>query len=209
MKLVLATRSGHKLNEIRAILRGLPKLHLLDLNDVGVPPSPVEEEIEEFDSFEENAFAKVRYFEKLTGLPTLADDSGLVVDALGGAPGVRSKRFAPSAAEFTGNERDRENVEHLLRELSEVPIVERTARYICIAALVATAGEDPTIFTGTVEGLILGRGRGQGGFGYDPVFFDRSSGKTFAELTPGEKNAISHRGASFRAVANHLSKADS
>ena len=209
MKLVLATRSGHKLHEIREILRGVPMLHLVDLDDAGVPPSSAEEEIEEFNSFEENAVAKVRYFQKRTGLPTLADDSGLVVDALGGAPGVRSKRFAPSPAEFTGDELDRENLEHLLKELSKVPTAERTARYICVAALAATPVEEPTTFTGTAEGLILRSGRGRRGFGYDPIFFDRSSGKTFAELTSGEKNAISHRGATFRAVASHLSGADS
>jgi XTP/dITP diphosphohydrolase len=177
----------------------------MDLNDVGVQPSPAEDGIEIFDSFEENAIAKARYFFRVTGLPTVADDSGLVVDALGGAPGVHSKRFAPIPAEVTGEERDQENLEHLLRELGDVALAERTARYVCVAALLETEGGEATVFRGVSEGLILGARRGRGGFGYDPVFFDPPSGKTFAELTPDEKNAVSHRGRAFRSLATHLS----
>lgn len=205
MRLVVATRSGHKLHEIQVILRGIAGLRLMDLNDVGVQPSPAEDGIEIFDSFEENAIAKARYFVRVTGLPTVADDSGLVVDALGGAPGVRSKRFAPIPAEVTGEERDQENLEHLLRELGDVALAERTARYVCVAALLETDGGEITLFRGVSEGLILGARRGRGGFGYDPVFFDPPSGKTFAELTPDEKNAVSHRGRAFRSLATHLS----
>ena len=177
-------------------------LHLVDLDDAGVPPSSAEEEIEEFDSFEENAVAKVRYFQKRTGLPTLAGRLGLVVDALGGAPGVRSKRFAPSPAELTGDRAGPRKPGAFSERAFQGSDCRRTARYICVAALAATPVEEPTTFTGTAEGLILRSGRGRRGFGYDPIFFDRSSGKTFAELTSGEKNAISHRGATFRAVAS-------
>ena len=204
MRLLLATRSGHKLHEIRTILQRVPALQFVDLNDVGVPWSEGEEDIEAFDSFRENAVAKARYFHRLTGLPTIADDSGIVVDALGGAPGVHSKRFAPVDENLLGEERDRENLEHLLRGLADVALAERAARYVCVAALVTAEDEKPTTFEGTAEGLILGNGRGGGGFGYDPVFFDPASGRTFAELTPAEKNAISHRGAAFRDLAAHL-----
>ncbi len=209
MRLVLATRSGHKLHELRAILRGVPDLQLVDLNDVGIPETPAEDEIEVYETFEENAVAKARYFHERSGLATVADDSGLVVDALGGAPGVRSKRFAPISGELSGEERDQENLEHLLRELANVELAERTARYVCVAALIDQDGGTPRTFVGTAEGLILGNGRGRGGFGYDPVFYDRASGNTFAQLTPDEKNAISHRGAAFRALAGHLSGSDS
>ncbi len=206
MMLLLATRSGHKLHEIRSILRDVPALHLIDLNDAGVPESPDEDRIEIYDTFEGNAVAKARYFQGLTGMATVADDSGLVVDALGGAPGVRSKRYSPSGADLGGEELDRENLEHLLRKLSDVDPADRTARYVCVAALVREQGGEPKTFEGRAEGVILETGRGRGGFGYDPVFFDRHSGKTFAELTPEEKNAISHRGAAFRALAAHLTE---
>ncbi len=205
MKLVLATRSGHKLHEIRTILRGIPSLDLLDLHGAGVPFLSAEDEIEVFETFDENAIAKACYFQPLTGLPTVADDSGLVVDALGGAPGVHSKRFAPSGGKLEGEERDRENLEHLLRELSQVSLADRTARYVCVAALATGSTEELSTFTGRAEGLILDSGRGERGFGYDPIFLDRSSGKTFAELTPAEKNAVSHRGAAFRLLAGRLS----
>ena len=208
MKLLLATRSGHKLQEIRAILRNEPSLELVDLNAAGVPVSKDEDLIEEFDTFEKNAIAKATYFHWQTRLPTVADDSGIVVAALDGAPGVRSKRFAPVGEAVTGEERDRENLEHLLRELSDLDLAKRTARYVCVVALVKGGGRKPSVFRGTAEGLILGHGRGKGGFGYDPVFYDQRLGKTFAELTPDEKNAISHRGIAFRDLAFHLSRTD-
>ncbi len=208
MKLVVATRSGHKLQEIRAILRGHPNIHLVDFGDVNVSPSPDEEEIEAFDSFAENAIAKARYFHRLTGLPTVADDSGLVVDALAGAPGVRSKRFSPAAADLSGDARDRENLEHLLRELSDSTIADRTARYVCAAALIKADSDEADVFVGEAEGLILGSDRGRGGFGYDPVFFYPASGKTFAEISSAAKNEISHRGAAFRAMAASLARKD-
>jgi XTP/dITP diphosphohydrolase len=205
VRFLVATRSPDKLREIRAILRGVPELDLIDLNDARVEPSEEEEGIEAFDTFAENALAKAHYFRRRTGLPTIADDSGIVVDALDGAPGVRSKRFSPAGLELSGEARDRENLEHLLRLLGDLPLARRTARYVCVAALDTGEGEEPRTFSGTAEGLILGDPRGRGGFGYDPIFFDQRSGKSFAELTPPEKDGISHRGAAFRALGHYLS----
>ncbi|MEX1255992.1 MAG: non-canonical purine NTP pyrophosphatase [Gemmatimonadota bacterium] len=203
MRLVVATRSAHKLGEIRAILRGVPGLELLDLNDAGVRPTAEEEDIERFETFEENALAKARHFHTLSGLPVVADDSGICVDALGGLPGVRSKRFCPGGELLTDEERDRANNEYLLRLLGDLDLAERKASYVCIAALVEGEGP-PHLFEGKASGLILGNARGKGGFGYDPLFFDPLEGKTFAELSPAEKDARSHRGAAFRALAGHL-----
>lgn len=205
MKLLLATRSTHKLREIRAILRDEPEIELVDLNAAAVPVSGDEDLIEAFDTFEANAVAKAIYFHRKTGLPTAADDSGIAVDALGGAPGVRSKRFAPVREGVAGEARDRENLEHLLRKLSVVTLAERTARYVCAVALVTDQDREPDVFRGTVEGLILGHPRGEGGFGYDPVFYHRGLGRTFAETAPEEKDAVSHRGIAFRGLARHLS----
>jgi XTP/dITP diphosphohydrolase len=109
VKLIVATRSAHKLREIRAILRGISGLELRDLNDAGVTPTSEEDDIERFDTFGENALAKARYFHSMTGLPVVADDSGLCVDALGGLPGVKSKRFVPGGEQLPPEERDRAN----------------------------------------------------------------------------------------------------
>ncbi|MDX1567488.1 MAG: non-canonical purine NTP pyrophosphatase, partial [Longimicrobiales bacterium] len=146
---------------------------------------------------------KARYFHDRSGLPTVADDSGLAVDALGGRPGVRSKRFAPDQG-LDGEERDRANNRHLIRLLEDVPPEDRTARYVCVAALVEKAGAEPRYFRGEAPGLIVDEPRGTGGFGYDPHFFDPELQKTFAEIPPEEKNARSHRGRAFRALAAHL-----
>jgi XTP/dITP diphosphohydrolase len=205
IELLLATRSAHKLEEIRRILAPVPNLRLLDLDAAGIPYDPGEEEIEIFETFEENARAKAAYFAERSGLPTVADDSGLEVDALGGAPGVHSKRFAPrQAADETSAERDRANNEHLLRLLGALEIARRTARYVCVAALHPPDGK-VLLFRGEAPGLILGNGRGKGGFGYDPLFFDQTLGLTFAQISPRQKNERSHRGKAFRALANHLS----
>ena len=207
MKLVVATRSGHKMAEIRRILGDVPGLRLLDLEAAGVPPDPgAEAGLEPYDTFRENAASKARYFQARTGLPTVADDSGLVVDALNGAPGVHSKRFAPPPEEGPapeGEARDRRNNEHLLERLGDRPLPERTGRYVCVAVLDLGGGETRA-FRGEAEGLILGRPKGRGGFGYDPLFFDPDLGRTFAEISGEEKNARSHRGKAFRALAEHL-----
>ena len=206
MKVVVATRSADKLREIRQVLRGVRGVDLIDLNDAGVPESPGEDSIERFDTFEENARAKAEYFAGLTGLPTIADDSGIVVDALGGAPGVRSKRYAPTPEGLPGEARDRANLLHLLDALGDRALAERVGRYVCVAALDLADGTGTTLFRGQVEGLVLDRPRGFGGFGYDPVFFHPSSGRTFAELTPEEKDQVSHRGQAFQALAQALER---
>jgi XTP/dITP diphosphohydrolase len=203
VRLLVATRSADKLREIHGILRDVDDLRVLDLNDLGIEETPEEETIERYESFEENAVAKARYFGDRSGLPTVADDSGLAVDALGGRPGVRSKRFAPGGETLTGKERDEANNLHLLDLLRDVELPERTARYVCVAALVEAGGETRT-FRGEAEGLILGRPRGWQGFGYDPLFLDRSLGLTFAEISREEKAERSHRGKAFRALAEFL-----
>lgn len=218
MKLLVATRSAHKMIEIRRILADVAGLDVLDLDAAGIPWSEEEEGLEPYDTFEANAASKARFFREKSGLATVADDSGLVVDALDGAPGVRSKRFSPPAEAVEGVDpdeeddeaRDRRNNEHLLERLGDLPLSRRTARYVCVAVLDEGRDEggegDAGIasFRGEVEGLILGRPKGWGGFGYDPLFHDPDLGRTFAEISREEKNARSHRGKAFRALANHL-----
>ncbi|HET9948598.1 MAG TPA: non-canonical purine NTP pyrophosphatase [Longimicrobiales bacterium] len=202
MKLVVATRSAHKLEEIRQILAGVPGLELVGLDETALAPSPEEERLEPFDTFEENALSKARWFAERLGLPTVADDSGIVVDALGGAPGVRSKRFAPGDG-LRGLERDLANNRHLLALLRDVPSERRTARYVCAAALVRP-GRPPLVRRGEAPGLIVDEPRGSGGFGYDPHVYDPEWGGTYAEMPPEVKNAKSHRGKAFRALAEAL-----
>jgi XTP/dITP diphosphohydrolase len=199
-RILVATRSAHKLREIREIFSTGPGVDLLDLQDAGIAYAPEEEEIEAFDTFEENALAKARYFAALSGLPVLADDSGLCVDALGGEPGVRSKRFAGLAAE---GDSDRANNLHLLQRLEGVSSERRGAHYRCVLALVQPDGTE-RLFDGRCEGLILSRPRGDGGFGYDPLFLVPEDGRTFAEMSADEKNAISHRSRALRAAARAL-----
>ena len=202
MRLLVATRSAHKMAEIRQILADVPDLIVLDLDQAGIPPDPAEEGIEAYDTFEENAFAKAEHFFGLTGIPTVADDSGIEVDALGGAPGVRSKRFAPDAG-LDGQARDDANNRHLVERLADVTPEERTARYVCVAALVED-GHDPVFVRGEAPGVVLDQPRGRGGFGYDPHMLDPELGITFAEMSPEQKNARSHRGAAFRGLAQAL-----
>lgn len=202
MKLLVATRSSHKMAEIREILSDVPGLELLALDDFELPPDPPEDELEPYDSFEANARSKAEHFFALTGIPTVADDSGIEVDALGGAPGVRSKRFAPER-DLEGVARDRANNRHLLASLGHVPPAERTARYVCVAALVVRPGECFT-FRGEAPGVVIDRPRGGGGFGYDPHMLDPELGLTYAEMSPAEKNARSHRGRAFRALRDAL-----
>jgi XTP/dITP diphosphohydrolase len=205
VRLLVATRSRHKLGEIRAILAVVPGIELLSLDDAGIPEDPSEDALEPHDTFEENARSKAAHFQRLSGLPTVADDSGIVVDVLGGAPGVRSRRFAPLPEGTARDEQDEANNAYLLDQL---PLVEdprcRTARYVCVAVLDEGEGRVAT-FRGTAEGRIAAAPSGHGGFGYDPLFFDPEVGRTFAELTPAEKDARSHRGKAFRALAAHLS----
>jgi len=203
MDLVLATRSSHKIKEIKEILAVVRNLRVLDLNEVDVPYDPAEEDLEPYETFEKNAASKAAHFQKITGLPTVADDSGIEIDLLGGAPGVRSKRFAPGQG-LEGLAMDQANNEHLLASLGDAPLPERAGRYVCVAVLNRGDPNDLTTVRGEAPGLILNVHRGSGGFGYDPLFFDPELEKTFAEITQEEKNARSHRGKAFRALAERL-----
>ena len=203
MDLVLATRSTHKIEEIRKILEVVPDLRILDLTEAGIPYDPVEEDLEPYDTFEENAASKASYFQGISGLPTVADDSGIEIDLLGGAPGVRSKRFAPDRG-LADLALDRANNQHLLASLGDAPLPERTGRYVCVAVLNRGDLDDVTVVRGEAPGLILNAPRGSGGFGYDPLFLDEELGKTFAEISRVDKNARSHRGKAFRALGARL-----
>lgn len=189
MRIVLATRNSHKLSEIQDILAGRD-VEVICLDDLdGIPDVP-----EEQDTFEGNALQKARFVFERTGLTTVADDSGIAVDALDGAPGVYSKRFTPEATAEANNTR-------LLRELSDTD--QRSARFVCAMAIVSSSGE--RIHTGTCEGQIAHAPRGSGGFGYDPLFLpDDTPGRAMAELSPDEKNAISHRGRAFTKLTELL-----
>lgn len=204
--LLIATRSADKLEEIRTILTHR-KSRLVTLRDVGIEATPAEDEIEVHATFVGNAAAKARYFAQLTGLVTLADDSGLVVDALGGGPGVRTRRFAVDNQRVTagtsGLALDQANNELLLEKLAGVADEARGAHYVCASAL---AARDALIVTsiGTVRGRIAHALRGTSGFGYDPLFFIEELGITFGELSREEKNLFSHRARAFRAIAAQL-----
>lgn len=200
MRLVLATRSTDKAREIEEILHPSHGLELLSLDQLGLPPTDDEDDIEAYDTFTRNALAKATFFARKTQLPTLADDSGLVVDALGGGPGVRSKRFAPGD-DLAGQARDQANNEFLLERLRDVPPHARTARYMCVAALVWTDRSSCLISLGSCEGEIARKPRGEHGFGYDPLFLVPTLGLTFAQIPRAQKNCRSHRSRAFRAIA--------
>jgi len=191
MKLLFATRSAGKQREVRRVLEAAGH-EVVFPDDAGVPESSAEESLETSDSFETNARQKAEYFIRKTGLPTVADDSGLEVFSLGGAPGVRSKRWAG----VTGDPRavDAANNAELLRRLRGAPETRRRARYRCVLVYLRSAGAMPAVFDGTTGGLIIETPRGEGGFGYDPYFLSDELGRTFGEVSGAEKDAISHRG---------------
>jgi XTP/dITP diphosphohydrolase len=199
-RILLATRSAGKLVELQAMFeeRGLD---VVDLNAIGIEEQPDEESLEAFDTFEENVLAKARYFHRLTnGMPTMADDSGLEVDALRGAPGVRSKRWA-ARPELSGVALDEANNAYLLARLEGVR--DRRARYVCVAAFVSRERE--LLRRGEVSGEILESPRGRSGFGYDPLFYSAELGRAFGEVSRAEKERVSHRGRAFRALFEALS----
>lgn len=206
MKLLVATRNAGKVREIHEILAGVPGVEVVGLAELAVPESPEEDDVEAFDTFEENALAKARYFAAKTGLPALADDSGICVDALGGAPGVRSRRFAP-VDEARGERQDQANNRHLVALLADVPAEQRTARYLCAVAVAWPDGRE-LVRTGTCEGVVLREARGGGGFGYDPLFYIEGEGRTFGEIAAERKHEISHRGRALREVARALAGLD-
>ncbi len=159
-------------------------------------------------TYAENAVAKARHFARRSGLPTVADDSGLEVDALGGAPGVHSARWAGGREGGTGNGEawvEDQNNRLLLERLRGVPAERRTARYRCVVAYLAAADAELLVIEGVCEGRILEAARGSGGFGYDPLFWSSDLGMTFGEATAEAKQGVSHRGQAFRLLAERLS----
>lgn len=194
---VLATGNRGKVTELAALFRDSGvALEFVAQSDLAVPAAP-----EPAITFVENALGKARHAARLTGLPAIADDSGLAVDALGGAPGVLSARFAGPRAD------DRANVAKLLAALVAVPPPQRTARFHCVlVALLHPDDPAPTIATGEWRGEIAETERGDNGFGYDPVFVDPTLGRTAAELSATEKNRVSHRGAALRQLVELFKK---
>jgi XTP/dITP diphosphohydrolase len=195
-QLLVATRSGHKLRELRDLL-ALDQAELVSLDDVGAEGEPDETGA----TFEANAALKARHYARLTGLPTLADDSGLEVDALGGGPGVRTKRYSgPDATDASNNAK-------LLRELDGLPPERRGARYVCVLAFARPDRPGPRgglavrSVRGTFRGRIAASPKGDGGFGYDPIFEpagELPGGRTVGQMPAEEKNRRSHRAAAAR-----------
>ena len=201
-RLLVATRSTHKLRELRELLR-LPEDVLVSLDDLGVEGDPEETGV----TFRTNAAIKARFGVRATGLPTLADDSGIEVDALHGAPGVRTRRYAGETAT------DVDNNTKLLAALEGLPPERRGARYVCVLALATPGaagprgGLDLTFSQGTLRGRIATGPKGTGGFGYDPIFeplAEPPGGRTLGQWSAEAKNAISHRANAARRMRRHL-----
>ena len=201
-RLLVATRSAHKLRELRELL-DLGRTDLVSLDDLGIEGDPIEDGA----TFETNAAIKARFGLRASGLPTLADDSGLEVDALGGGPGVRTRRYAGEDAT------DADNNAKLLEALHGLTSEQRSARYVCVLALAMPDGTGPRggirVITarGTCRGRIATGPHGTGGFGYDPIFQPVSEppdGRTLGLWTPAEKHAISHRARAARRMAPRL-----
>ena len=198
-RVVLATRNAGKLRELGPLLEAAGWAPV-DLSALGLPETPDEEALEAFDTFEANALAKARHFARLTGgLPVVADDSGLVVDALGGAPGVRSKRWS-GRADLSGAALDLANNARLLAALQGAASMD--AGYVCAAAWVGGGRE--LVRRGEVRGRIVREGRGSAGFGYDPHFWSPELGCTFAESPREVKAGVSHRARAVRALLTAL-----
>jgi XTP/dITP diphosphohydrolase len=191
-QLVLATLNPAKARELAALLEGVP----YEVRPLGEWPGAALPE-ETGDTYHENALLKARAVARLVGALALADDSGVEVDALGGAPGVRSARFGGPGLDDAGR------CALLLEALRGVPLEKRTARFRCVIALAGPAGREHTA-EGVVEGMIADAPRGHHGFGYDPLFFYPPLGRTFAELLPGEKTRVDHRGRAVRAARRFL-----
>lgn len=201
---MLATRNAHKVGELRQILADV--LDRAGLELVGLDAfEGLEDVVESGVTFADNALLKARYAASATGLPALADDSGLAVDVLGGAPGVFSARWAGPLAGATGVGKDEANNALLLAQLADVPEEHRAAGFVCAAALVLPGDEPGTtgaevVREGHCRGVLGHAPRGENGFGYDPLLV-RPDGRTLAEHSAEEKNAVSHRGQAFRALA--------
>lgn len=205
-RFLLATRSAGKLRELREIFSGFG-LEVVDLSALGIGESPVEDDLEQYDTFEENALAKTRYFFELSGgLPTFGDDSGMCVDALGGEPGVYSKRWS-GREDLTGKALDDANNAKLVARMQDAQRRDparhtEAGRYVSVAAFKDSVGE--VVRRGEVKGRVLANPRGTGGFGYDAYFEAPDLGGTFAESTIENTAASSHRARAFRALLTAL-----
>ncbi|MFY9557846.1 MAG: RdgB/HAM1 family non-canonical purine NTP pyrophosphatase [Blastocatellia bacterium] len=188
----MATTNRYKIAELKRILSdsGIQVMALAESDST--------EKIENGSSFAENALLKARYYQRLQESPTIADDSGLEVKVLGGAPGLHSARYAGPTAT------DEDRIARLLEEMKDVDDSQRWARFVCAAAMVWEGGEK--VFLAEVQGSVLRKPRGENGFGFDPIFFYQPLGKTFAELTVSEKATVSHRGQAFRALVAWLTE---
>ena len=196
-RVVLATRNAHKLGELRAILADLGvRVELVGVTDFPDVPDVAETEL----SFAGNALLKAVAVAEATGLPAIADDSGICVDALNGMPGIFSARWAGKHGD------DAANLDLLLAQVSDVPDEHRGAQFVCAAALAEPGGARRVVEEGRIEGVLLRERHGEGGFGYDPIFRPNGYDVTTAELTPEEKNRISHRRLAFAALAPHLAR---
>ncbi|MBI4526561.1 MAG: XTP/dITP diphosphatase [Deltaproteobacteria bacterium] len=193
--LLVATTNAGKLAELQAAVRELP-VRIISLQDLNGTP----EIVEDGSTFEQNALKKARSLSDFSGYLTLADDSGLEVDALGGEPGIHSARYSGEGAN------DRRNNEKLLRSLNGVPRDRRAARFVCVLALCAPAvlGRKEWVFRGECEGEIMFAPKGENGFGYDPIFFYPPLGRTFAELDRETKGKFSHRGQALKSLVEML-----
>ena len=191
IRVVFATGNPHKVGEVQSILDAVDaNIQVVSLAAWPDAPNPVEDGA----TFAANALIKARAIAGHTGLPTIADDSGICVDALNGMPGIFSARWSGTHG------RDEENLALILAQLHDVPDVRRSAHFLCAAALVTAAGVERVV-EGTIEGTLTREPAGGGGFGYDPIFRPHGYDVTTAELDAEHKNAISHRGAAFRALA--------
>jgi XTP/dITP diphosphohydrolase len=205
-RFLLATRSGGKLRELRAIFSGFG-LEVVDLSALGLDERPEEDTLERYETFEENALAKARYFyERSGGLPTFGDDSGMCVDALGGEPGVHSKRWS-GRDDLTGKALDDANNAKLIERMRDAQRRDPSrytdrARYISVAVFKDSNGE--VVRRGEVEGRVLPRPRGEGGFGYDAYFEAPALDGTFAESTIENTATLSHRARAFQALLTAL-----
>jgi XTP/dITP diphosphohydrolase len=200
LHLLFATSNPHKLKEVRPIFSAAG-FEIVGLDTLeSIPDEPVEDG----ETFEDNARIKAVAYARATGRRCVAEDSGLSVDALDGAPGVHSARYAGEGG--TRAERDRRNNEKLLAALAGVPASKRSARFVCAMCVADPDGRIVAETSGTYEGVIAESPRGENGFGYDPLLLLPDVGRTSAELTPEEKNARSHRGAAARAMVLRLSE---
>lgn len=203
MRLLVATRSAGKQAEARRLLEAAGH-EVLFPGDVGVPEASAESQLESEPTFVGNARRKAEYFQRKTGLPTVAEDSGLEVLSLGGEPGIRSKRWA--GAKGTPAEVDAANNSELLRRLRGAPAAKRSARYRCVLVLLRSADAMPEVFEGECGGRILDAPAGRDGFGYDPLFWSSELGQSFGEASAEAKDRVSHRGKAFRALVQALDR---